>query len=537
MATYIYVQTGGDVRSLLNQAVKFNREAAEQNIAFGKATRDSEFIREFAERAGISVTEAARLLSSDPADADRTLAGIFAQQRVNDILGEYYRNLYQPDELSAQRKLRGFPVAAFWVGTDPATNEILLRPVNPIEGTGEIKIDRTPLSIPQSTYTQTVVNDDYSRTWTRSFSNYQSKSDSLLLSFPISGTKCVVAYAETGISYVFTGTRTESLTRTVVSGSDCSDNTRYAAEDTITISSTWGSSKVDQIGSVRTWLVTANEIIPIATPSTFEDQVLEFVTRYDTADISTSISSSVDVSIDIPPSSDLDEIVTAGTLDPSSLVLEPLVPPDLGPVPTTISIEQSTQTFTVAFLKGNVLDDNNNPVCVAGFTSGETVDRTGFGGAATAVDNAAPSIDYYGAEHDPLIYYGCYNTSIRGPGATYVLANPEVEVSSVPEQRTPLQIKAQFFLDDPVPYVSLGLNYSTESKFRFDYITTLFYPGSGPVPANSYRNQARTFSVPTDIDFLAGNFSISACWDWNNPKYSRQLLLDLGFTEEDFETP
>lgn len=536
MATYIYVQTGGDVRSLLNQAVKFNREAAEQNIAFGKATQDPEFIREFAERAGISVTEAARLLSSDPAEADRTLAGIFAQQRVNDILGEYYRNLYQPDELSAQRKARGFPVAAFWVGGDSDT--LLLRPVSPKSGTGEVEIPKTLLDLPESTYSQSVVNADFSYTWTRTFANYQTARDSLLLYFPVGGTKCIVAYAETGVSWVFTGTSTFIRSRAVVSGVDCANLTRYLGQDTNTTSNSWGGGMVDQIGVVRTWLVTPSTITEIInTPEPFKDQVLNFVSRYDVADISISSGGGVDYNFDDPPSGELIEIASAGATSVDDLKLDPFIAPPLGPVPTTISTSQITQTYTVSFLKGDLLDGNGNPYCVSGFTSGETTEATGYGGSASAAPNTPFKVDYYGSLRDPLIYYGSYNTFIRGPGATYALVNPDVEVSDVPSESTPLLIKAGFFPDDPVPYISLGLNYITNETFRFDYITTLFYPYSAPLPSNTYKNTARTFSVPTDPSFDDGAFVIRACWDWNSPAYCRQQLLDLGFTEEDLTPP
>lgn len=527
MSTSVNVNVKGDsaggVQDLLNRTVAANREELQLKLEAAGIKQTPEAVQEFARLTGQSIEEALLALSPDAAVSQQAATRAAARD------GAKEQSTYRPDELSAQRNQQnGYPVAAFWLGSDSETGAILLRPTDPTEGTGEISIQPIALDVPESTYTQDVVNTDYSYTWTRTFSCYNSYADDIILWFPVSRTTCIVAYAQTGISYLFSGTTTLAFSREIISGTGCG-STVYAAEDTTTKSSTWASSKVDSVGSVRTFLVSPTAVNEINTPSAFENQMLSFLTRYDTATVFTAgEDSGISYEINLPPSTSLDEI-TVGVLDPDSLKLTPFVPPALGLPPSSISTEQSTRTLTRSFLSGDLFGS-----CVSGFTSGETANYTGFGGAASASDDAEPAFSYYDALRDPLIYFGCYNTSIRGPGATYVFLNPEAEVSDIPSERTPQQIKAEFFANTSVPSVSLGLNYIDDVSFRFDYIKQLFYPGSGTLPSSFSKNTFHTFLIPDDSSFEEGSFFISACWDWGRAGYCREQLYSLGFTQEDF---
>lgn len=103
MATYIYVtDNGGGVRGLLNSAVQANRADLQLRVDLLNGSTDPGFIEAFAEATGLTYSQAAAVLSNDPARADLALAQALVQDKPTDQF-----NLYAPDELSAQRR-QGF---------------------------------------------------------------------------------------------------------------------------------------------------------------------------------------------------------------------------------------------------------------------------------------------------------------------------------------------------------------------------------------------------------------------------------------------
>lgn len=110
MATYIKVNdgSGGDVQQLLNGTVAANREDLQYRIDLQNATRDPRFIEALAEAAGITVAEAAGLLSSDQERSDRVLAQLVVSEQERETAQKP-----KEDELSAQRAAALYGIAGF----------------------------------------------------------------------------------------------------------------------------------------------------------------------------------------------------------------------------------------------------------------------------------------------------------------------------------------------------------------------------------------------------------------------------------------
>ena len=446
----------------------------------------------------------------------------------------------------------GYPVAGFWLGRDIEAGNLLIRPLD-FSSNQEIIIKQHSESpILESTKTQSyqfsgdcsIGGVEFSRSWI----NYFKDQDDILLWFPIGGRVCLASYIETGIAYSFSGTYSLSASWDVIEGEGCnvsqggaSISPRYAQSRTLSESANGSVGNHGSYKVVKAWVIWPNGIKEVDVPSEFEDRISKYVFGYDQASAYLDSPASPLTGVE-SGGSNVDGVSSPADfscpyqgLTPTSTVLLNSSWPD-----RTLAIGSRTETLTLEALPAKIgTNELGAPYCElsGGFVGTFTNSYSNMyeAGMAPRVSIDLPENAlkryYYDDGKDRLIYFGSYNTSIRGAGATYVLTNPSVDISSNTTV-TPSYIKETFFAEAATPQVSLGEERG-EDGFQFDAIRRLVYPGAEQEADFKSKNRTSFVKWPEDQAWQEYNFSFQACWDWGLPSYCRQQLLALGFTPED----
>lgn len=449
----------------------------------------------------------------------------------------------KPDEPWARRRLLGLPVAGFWIGSSGDTVYLRPRTFSKDEEVTFVKhaLSFTPPSERNEQVTEEGDCNDGNYTWTQSWTVYFNDRDDILLWFPLGAERCLAVYAETGINYSFSGTTTISEQWSRVEGQTCDLETPgqlktvYAQNRSKTLSKNYSVASSPGYNTVKAWVVSNTKIKQIIPTQALQEYMLQFLLRYDLATASTFGDSGYNVNeqYDSDPFLGNEEDEAFPCTDPPNQEEADYYYPS-----TTISPEVGTETVTCTPLEAEVgTDQFGNPACikVGGFISSTTQSYTGVGGGIGASTGSIdPAKDYYGVDRDRITYLGCYNVFIRGPGATYILKNPDTVTS--PGQ-SPSSIKEEFFDQVPIPKTSLGLEYQSTNNvttsFRFDIISALFYPGYTQIPGKRENPQSRIGYPYNDEDFQNYNFTFNACWDWGLSSYCIYQFFLMGFDVQD----